>query len=271
MATQSVDLSKVFQAVTKELKANKAALNEADTYNHDHGSNVVDVFQTVSQAVKEKKTAPASEQLQYASHKLQNKPSGSAKVYAQGLSEAATRFQGKQLTTDNAMQLVAALMGSGQQAQVPAASQDPLGSLFSGMLGGQQQSQPSSGGQDALGGLAGSLLSGMLGGQGQTQSSAASQDPLGGLAGSLLSGLMGGEASESQAPQSQPQGGLDTSDLLQAGMAFMQAQQQGSSPVEAIINALMSGSSVASSPHRKESGAMIINTILQVVGALAKK
>lgn len=271
MATQSVDLSKVFQAVTKELKANQAALNETDTFNHDHGDNVVDVFQTVSKAVKAKKGAPASEQLEYASRMLQNKPSGSAKVYSQGLADAANRFQGKQLTADNAMQLVAALMGSGQSSQAGASSQDPLGglagSLLSGMLGGQQQPTIASGSQDALGGLAGSLLSGTLGGQEQTQSPAASQDPLGGLAGSLLSGLMGG----SPAQQSQSQGGLDAGDLLQAGMAFMQAQQQGSSPVEAIINTLMSNSSVGSSPHRKESGAMIINTILQVVGAIAKK
>lgn len=248
MATKSVDLSKVFQAVTKELTANKASLNESDTYNHDHGSNIVEVFQTVSQAVKEKKGASPSEQLQHASQLLQTKPSGSAKVYSQNLADAATRFQGKQITPDNAMQLVAALMGSGQQAQAPTEN------------------------QDALGGLAGSLLSGMMGGQQQNQSPASSQDPLGGLAGSLLSGLMGGSTTGEPAPQqSQSQAGLDLNDLLQAGMAFMQSQQQGSSPTEAIINALMSGSSMGNSSHRKESGALIVNTILQVIGSMAKK
>lgn len=248
MATRSVDLSKVFQAVTKELKANKVALNEADTFNHDHGNNMVEVFQTVTKAVKEKKGATASEQLDYASKMLQNKPSGSAKAYSQGLAEAATRFEGKQLTADNAMQLVAALMGSGQQAQTSTGAQDPLG------------------------GLAGSLLSGLMGGQQGAQPPASNQDPLGGLAGSLLSGLMGGTQTAQPAAQDQSsQSGFDASDLLQAGMAFMQSQQQGGSPMESIISALISGSTVGSSPHRKESGAMIINTILQVVGAMAKK
>lgn len=243
MATQSVDLSKVFTAVTKELKANQAPLNEADTFNHDHGSNMVNVFQTVTKAVKAKKGSPASEQLAYASQMLQNVPSGSAKVYSQNLADAATHFQGKSLTPDSAMQLVTALMGSGQPAQTTAASQDPFGSLLSGMLGGQQ-----------------------------TQPAAAAQDPLGGLAGSLLGGLMGGGTASdqpSQASQSKP--GLDLNDLMQAGQAFMQAQQKGSSTGEALVAALMAGSSMANSSHRTESGTLIVNTILQVIGSMAKK
>lgn len=244
MATQSVDLSKVFTAVTKELKANQVSLNEADTFNHDHGSNMVNVFQTVTKAVKAKKSAPASEQLAYASQMLQKVPSGSAKVYSENLADAATRFQGKSITPDSAMQLITALMGSGQPTQTPAASQDPLGSLLSGMLGGQPQAQPA----------------------------AATQDPLTGLAGSLLGGLMGGGTGAAQpSQQSQSQPGLDLNDLLQAGQAFMQAQQKGSSTGEALVAALMAGSSMGNSSHRTESGTLIVNTILQVIGSMTKK
>jgi hypothetical protein len=41
MPQQEVDLTKLFTAVTKALKTEQASLNEADTYNHDHGDNMV--------------------------------------------------------------------------------------------------------------------------------------------------------------------------------------------------------------------------------------
>jgi hypothetical protein len=179
---------------------------------------------------------------------LQEKNSGSAKVYSQSLADAATRLQGKKVTTDNAMQLIAALMGSGQQTQTPSTTESPIG------------------------GLAGSLLTGMMSGQMQDQSTSPRQDPLGGLAGSLLSGLMGGEtASQPANQQSQNPDGFDANDLLQAGMAFFQAKQQGSSPTEAMINTLLQTSPLGNSSHRKESGALIINTILQVIRGMTKK
>jgi hypothetical protein len=65
--------------------------------------------------------------------------------------------------------------------------------------------------------------------------------------------------------------GLDVGDLLNAGMAFMNAKQQGSSTAEAAINALMSSSPLGQSSHRKESGAMVANTIMQVLGSMSGK
>ncbi len=139
MAAQAVNLVKLFQGVAKSLSANQDALNQADTNNHDHGDNMVQVFDVVSQAMKERKGSPASEQLAYASELLRQRENGSAQYYAGGLEQAAQQFTGQKVTTDNAMQLVQTLLGGGQApaAPSPAAGQgDLLGSLLSGLAGG---------------------------------------------------------------------------------------------------------------------------------------
>ena len=40
-ASKSIDLSKLFGSVAKTMAQNKADLNAADTYNHDHGDHMV--------------------------------------------------------------------------------------------------------------------------------------------------------------------------------------------------------------------------------------
>ena len=92
--------------------------------------------------------------------------------------------------------------------------------------------------------------------------------PAGGdLASTLLSSLMGGG--------SQPAAGddkLDASDLLSAGLAFMSSKQGGASNVEALTKALVSGSGIGSSqPYRAQSGELVANTLLQVIGSLTQK
>ena len=63
MATQGkgIDLASLFQSVTGQLQNKKDELNEADQYNHDHGDNMVDTFEVITQAMKEKKNASPSE------------------------------------------------------------------------------------------------------------------------------------------------------------------------------------------------------------------
>lgn len=46
MAANALDLGTLFSAVAKNLSANQEALNQADTYNHDHGTHIVEIFQT---------------------------------------------------------------------------------------------------------------------------------------------------------------------------------------------------------------------------------
>lgn len=209
-----IDLAQLFGAVANSLGEQRETLNQADTYNNDHGDHMVEIFEVVTQAMKEKRNASPADQLAYASEILRRRQSGSAQVYANGFAQAAQQFQGQSVTTDNAGMLLQTLLGGGQAPVVP--------------------SQQAGGGSDLLG--------------------------------SLLGGLTG-QPSQGQSTDD----GLDIGDLLNAGMAFMNAKQKGSSTTEAAINALMSASPLGQSSHRKESGTLVANTIMQVLGSMSKK
>jgi hypothetical protein len=253
-ASSQVDLVKAFNTVTRELKVNQQSLNAADEYNHNHGDNMVKNFQVITSAMRQKKGALPSDQLEYASQVLaQRSQSGSAQLYSQGLANAADRFKGQRsITPENAMQLVQALMGSDQLSS-PAAP------------------PASSGGMDFLGGLLGGQS-----GQGQGQSQPAGNDMLG----DLLGALMGGGAPAAQpsqtsyAPQGggSPQGGgIDMNMLLNAGMAFFQARQQGAAPVQALVQAVMAGSQMQSSASHSQSGQLVAGTLLNAIGSMLSK
>jgi hypothetical protein len=113
-----IDLGKLFQSVAETLAANRDSLNKADTGNHDHGDNMVNTFQLITRAISEKKGANQAEQLGYAAAILGGQKSGSAQLYAQGLSQASQQFQGQEVTADNALALLQTLLnGGGPQAE----------------------------------------------------------------------------------------------------------------------------------------------------------
>lgn len=230
---QALDLSTIFKAVARTLSENQTELNQADTGNHNHGDNMVEIFNLVQKSVAKKKTASPSAQLAYAAQQLQSKAtSGSAKAYAENLATASTNLAGKQLSPDTMGTLVQSLMGMANQSQAPASSSQGgnlLGSLLSGLSGSQQSSSSNSGAD---------------------------------LIGSLLGGLTG--------QQDQNQDGLDMGDVLKAGMAFYGAKQQGGTNLEAVMSALSSSSNLGQSVHRKQSGALIINTITNLFGSMKK-
>jgi len=109
-----IDLGKLFQTVTSTLARNKESLNNADTSNHDHGDNMVNTFELITRAVKEKKDASPADQMAYAAEILRGQKSGSAQLYAKGLSQASQQFQSQQVTSDNAMLLIPTLLGVGE-------------------------------------------------------------------------------------------------------------------------------------------------------------
>lgn len=239
--SQGIDLAKLFGAVATNLANNRDSLNAADTYNKDHGDNMVGIFQTISKIIQSKSSLDQAGQLASASKEIRKQSSGSAQLYADGLQRASQEFKGKTITPDNAMALIQALMGSGQPA------------------GGGQQ--PAGSGGDLLGSLLGSL------GGGQTSAGQQPQAEAGGdLLGSLLGSLGGGQTGAQQGSQD----GLDAGDLLNAGMAFMNAKQKGSSNMEALIGAVLSASPMGQSSHRSQSGSIVASTIMQVLGSLSK-
>lgn len=202
---QELDLAAVFKAVTNTLQQNQETLDQADTYNHDHGTNMVKTFKVIQKAVAAKSGESASEQLAYASQKLAGTTSGSGKMYAEGLARAATEFEGKSFNQATAGTLIDALMGMDneeEQSDTTRAGGGLLGSLLGSLSGNQQttQSQPSDNG---TGDLIGQLLGG-LGGSTQQASQPAAQNGTADLIGQLLGGL--GNSTQ-QTPQAAPQGG----------------------------------------------------------------
>lgn len=210
MTQSSIDLSKLFQAVTQTLSENQRALNEADSYNSNHGDNMVEIFKTITNAVGKKKKADAGEAFAYASQVLKKEhSSGSAAAYAEGLRQAAETFKSKQVTQENAFDFVRTLLGGGL---APAADSSALG---------------------------------------------------GDLLGNLLGGLAGGKQDAPAADK-----GLDLGDLISAGMAFLQAQQQGGTAIESLIEAVVSAGALGKSQHRSQSGQLVGKTVMKILGAL---
>jgi len=332
---ENFDLSTVFKTVTEALKENQSALDAADEFNGNHGTHMVETFNLIQQAVESKSGKSASDQLAFASKQLRaSTTSGSAKLYAEGLQDAAEQFKGKEFNQKSAGTLINALMGSKPSAQ--GSSGDFLSTLLGGLTGGSQNTpqpqtqqpapeqpddligsllgnitqqsgnQPQAqGGGDLLstllGGLGGSqtqqqqqpqqeaggdLLSTLLGGLGGSQSQQQPQQSqsgggdllstlLGGLGGStstsqssgggmgdLLSTLLGGQSS-SQSGSS----GLDAKDLLSAALAYFSAKQSGQSNMQSIMQAISAASRFSGSPDRAQSGAVVVNTILSMIGS----
>jgi hypothetical protein len=246
--SRGLDLASLFSVATQALSANQSSLNQADTENQNHGDNMVQVFNMISQAMATQQGASPSQQLNHASQYLaQNGTSGSAQIYSQGLAHAAQQFQGQQtVTPDNAMMLVQSLLGGGQQS-VPQAGGDLLGSL----LGSAQQSAPQAGG-DLLGALLG-------GGQASTSQG-----------GDLLGALLGGNQSAQQG-SGQGQDGLDLGDVLNAGITFMNAKQQGQGNLQAGLAALMAAGPMGQKQHRQQSGQLVANALLQAVAGMTSQ
>lgn len=237
--TSSIDLAKLFGTVAKTMVQNQASLNAADEYNHDHGDNMVEIFEVITKAMKEKSTATPAQQLAYASQLLEQKTtSGSGKLYAENLKNASAQLgTAKKVTPDNMMTILQTLLGA------------------SGTIPTQNQSQG--------GGLGGDLLGSLLGAAtGSTSGSA--QSGGGDILGELLGGLTGATAGA----QSGQQQGIDIGQLLNAGMAYAQAKQSGKSNLDAILNAVVSSSKMNTSTARTQSGTIVANTLLQALSKM---
>ena len=224
MAKNQIDLFSLFNQVTKTMQDSQTSLNKADTYNHDHGDHMVEIFEVITQAMKEKKNADPAVQLEYAASLLRKQAkSGSGKLYAQGVNEAAKQMEGKDLNAGSIMSMLQTVLGAGEApASKPAASGDMLGSLLGSLVGG---------------GKADAQDNGL---------------DLGDLLGSL-----------SGAGSSDAKDDLDLGDLLGVGMDYLSAKQGGKSTLEALTGALVSGSQMASSPYREQSSQLMTATLLK--------
>lgn len=126
----TLDLAKVFQAVSDNLWDERKALNEADHYNHDHGDHMVEIFEVIAGALENTSGENLSQGFSKASEVLSGQESGSAEVYARGLSQAADHFQDREFDASQVLPLLMALLGGGK-----ADLKESAGGLLENLVG----------------------------------------------------------------------------------------------------------------------------------------
>lgn len=270
MSNSTQDLSSLFGTALQALTANKQQINQMDGYNGNHGDNIVSTISLITQGLQKNQSKPPAEALQSAASLVQTQgQGGSSRYYAQGLQQAAAKVQGKDSLDDNdVMSLVQNILGA-----VPAQGGGEGGSVMevlSGLAGRQAapaQPQPQAGGNDLLSGILG-----MVTGQDAGQANQPAAQPQAG-GNDLLGGLLGMVTGQGNQPATQPQAGnppgLDMNDLMNAGMAFMQATQSGADTKTALTQAAMSGllgvNPMQAGTPRAAAGGVLAQSVLQAL------
>jgi hypothetical protein len=266
MAAKSIELANLFATVAQALSENEDALNRADEFNHDHGTNMVTTFHIIADAVREKQGSSNSEALSYAAQQLQLKGTGgSARLYAQNLQQAANAARGTTMTPARTLELLQTLMGGEQerqaeQAEAAAKPTSGLAGLLGSLMGAVQQQQVQQPVQ-ASGSDLGGLLDGLLGGQQQVQPAQST----GGLD-SLLGGLLGGQTQASTKPSI---GMGSIMGIISALLGSGQSTGSGAG-LGALVQAFTGGSGTSQS-YRKDSSGIVVNTVLQAIMSMMAK
>ena len=81
----------------------------------------------------------------------------------------------------------------------------------------------------------------------------------------LIQSLLGG------GQQTQQSQGLNLSDVLGAGMTFMNAKQQGEDNLHAALKAVLSNGPLGQTPHRQQSGQIVGNTLQYAIAGLPRR
>lgn len=245
MTQQGLDLNSIFNVALQAMSGKRQEVNALDGYNGNHGDNMVQNLQLITNALRDKSTSSPSDALHYASEKLQQAGAGgTSQYYAQGLQQASQQLQGRStLDQNDVVTLVQTLLGAipnqGHPEQ-PQATESVLGQLLN--LGQQAVApQPQQPAPQNAAGMLGQLL-----------------------------GLGQAPAPQAQQPAPQADGlGLDdvVNTLLPAGLAFFQAKRGGadtaSAAGQALTQALLGKSPAAANTPRAAAGTIIAQSILQ--------
>ncbi|MBN1146048.1 MAG: hypothetical protein JXA78_02235 [Anaerolineales bacterium] len=153
-----IELAAFFQAVGEALRQSRAALNQMDVYNGNHGDHMVEIFEIVARAAEESSQAELAQAMADAGRLLtQQAHNGSAQLYARGLLCMAEQFRKYDVNLEELLAyvqsslvedeekrarktstrsgavlkaLAAGLASWGQAEQVSAASPLNIGALF---------------------------------------------------------------------------------------------------------------------------------------------
>lgn len=142
----SKDLPHLFQIVADVLCNQQTALNQADSYNSNHGDHMVAIFQDAVLAAQESPENDLAEAMIHASRLLrQRRENGSAQVYADGLEQFAKQFRENQVSLDDLVSYVQDILGNekvgsgGVQTGTGGQDQEKKthsGSVLKALLGG---------------------------------------------------------------------------------------------------------------------------------------
>jgi hypothetical protein len=222
---------------------------------------MVQTFQTITTALKQKKGVSTSKALSNASRAvLKSTTSSSGKLYAQNLKRASEQFKGQSINPASALALLQTLIG-GEQAGSPKPSPSG-GDLLSGLMGslaGGGQAAAEQGAQPGSGDLLGALM-GSLAGGGQAPAPQASQPGSGDLLGALMGSLTGSAGAQP------PSAGGDLVGSLLGGL--LGGGSGGG--LDSLMQAFLGGSGMGEASHRKDSTQLVINAFLQALGGLKK-
>ncbi|MGC9349509.1 MAG: hypothetical protein ACP5JG_15325 [Anaerolineae bacterium] len=278
----TIDLASLFEEAMDAVAAHQREINALDGYNGNHGDNMVENVNTITSTLRAHREEPPSKALEVAGQKLAEKGAGgTSQYYAKGLQQAAERLSGKsQLSPSDGMTLIETLLGAIPAEGYPEPEEtgttvlDLLTAMSQGAgertVSAQPAPQPSQ-----AGGLLDALVS-LAGGQESADlPDARARQPTDPLAG-LLDALTGaGAPNQSQTPEttSAQSEGFDMGDvidrLLPAGLAYLQARQEGADGVEAGQAALMRALLGKQTPHprtsREAAGTVIAQSMLKAL------
>jgi hypothetical protein len=123
--SSSLNLSHLFQSAKGRLIALQEELNQADTYNGNHGDHMVEIFEVAVQAAEQASSESLSSGMQRSGEMLSElSDNGSAQVYARGLTEFSQAFGHHQISLE---ELVAYVRGLLSQEQPPAQESSEAG------------------------------------------------------------------------------------------------------------------------------------------------
>jgi len=214
-------LAGLFEAALKAMTQNRQAINRMDGYNGNHGDNMTQNLQVITEALRSTQSQPPAEALRYASQMLQsNGVGGSSRYYAQGLDDAATMLRNKpEMGNADIANLVLSILNAVPAQSDPSRSQVSDNVLAQMMgLAGQQPAPPPT---KDMGATASQLLSvAVPAALAFMQAKQAGADTKSAAVQSLMSSLIGGQVNPLQAGTARAgAGSLIAQSILQAMLA----------------------------------------------------
>jgi hypothetical protein len=219
MQNSTADLSNLFGTALNTLRNNRQQINALDSYNGNHGDNMVHNLDVITQALRSEASQPPAVALETAANRLHTQGRGStSQYYATGLTRAAGQLRGKSaLSNTDVSKLTHTVLGSvpargGYAAQASPAQASPsvLDSLMGLVSGATSRAQPAATGSNGFG-----LDDLMMAGARYLQAKQAGSDNMSAIAQAAVGAFTGNQQQQSYSPQSAA-GGLIAQSVLGA-------------------------------------------------------